>query len=130
MQKITIVTYQILKKKKIYKYIKKDFVKSLNKDTKLYIVYNVRSYHLLNKKKINDEEIFILNNVKPFLQKVWEKESFYDPIEDAKNFLIENNKNEWPFLFIGDCDGHYSSVGVEFYSQYLKKIITKKGYTK
>jgi hypothetical protein len=117
-------------KKKIYKYIKEDFVKSLNKDTELYVIYNVRSYHLLNKKKINDEEIFILNNVKPFLQKVWQKEGFYDPIEDAKNFLTENNKNEWPFLFIGDCDSHYSSVGVEFYSQYLKKIITKKGYTK
>lgn len=117
-------------KKKIYEHLKKNFVKSLNKDTKLYVVYNVMSYHLLDKKDINDEEIFVLKNVKPFLQKVWEKEGFYDPIVDAKNFLTENKKNEWPFLFIGDCDGHYSSVGVEFYSQYLKKIITKKDNSK
>ncbi len=112
-------------KKKIYKHIKDNFMKSLNKDTELFVVYNLMNFHLMNKKDLNNENLFVLNKVRPFFKKVWAEEGFYDPNVDARKFLIDKKKNEYPFLSIGDCDFHYSSLGVEFYSDYLKKIITK-----
>ncbi len=112
-------------KKKIYKHIKENFMKSLNKGTELFVVYNLMDYHLKDEKDLTNHEFFILNKVRPFLKKVWANEGFYDPAVEAKNFLIDKKKNEYPFLSIGKCDGHYSSLGVEFYSDYLKEIITK-----
>ncbi len=112
-------------KKKIYKHIKDKFVKSLNKDTELFVVYNLMDGHFKDEIDLNNQELFTLKKVRPFLKKVWADEGFYDPLVDARNFLINKKKNEYPFLSIGDCDGHYSTLGVEFYSDYLKKIITK-----
>ena len=103
------------KNKKIYSFLKDKFISELEPDHELYVILNIFPFNFDTEEKLNAEDIFIKNNVMPFLEITWADQNFTYPVEIAKKYILEN-KLEYPY-FSWTCDKHYSLRGSEFISE-------------
>ena len=111
------------KKKSIYVYLKNKLIKEIGDDINFNVILNLKSYSFVDE-NLSDEKIFIKNNVINFLKNTWNEYDEFDPTINAKEFLINNNAYRFPYLNM-KCDEHYSSLGTDFYTYYVKKLIGK-----
>ena len=103
------------KNKKIYSFLKEKFISELEPHHELYVILNIFPFNFDTEEKLNVEDIFIKNNVMPFLEITWADQNFIYPVEIAKKYILEN-KLEYPY-FSWTCDKHYSLRGSEFISE-------------
>ena len=99
----------------IYEYFSKKFKHEFKKNNQKYFVIPA-----LNSSHFTNDQI---NNYQyDFLTKVWSGNNFFDPYQEAVNYMKNKNIFKFPYLS-WTCDSHYSHVGADFYSSLLAKKI-------
>ena len=100
----------------IYNFLKEEFIKNIDINSKLYVVQNLRPwfYDLNN---ITEKNKFYLDEVIPFFSKTW-GEKYLNPKKDAEKYMIDLGQFKFPYLN-WTCDYHYSHLGADFFSEYL-----------
>ena len=60
-----------------------------------------------------------------FFKEVWKDDvNLFDPYTYTKKKLIDLNKFRFPYLSM-DCDAHYSTFGVNIYSDFITETFLK-----
>lgn len=102
--------FEFLKQKEIYNYLREKFTKSIDNKSKLFVFFNVNNLNFLNEDK-----------VRTAMKQIWSSNIYFDPQINAIEYLKILNKLEPPYMGF-PCDAHYSELGSEFLSDYVKKI--------
>ena len=108
--------FDYFKNKKVFEFILKNAETEIFNDVKTLIFLNMNDY---------EERTERGNIMVEFLNKY---DFFYDPLEEAIEFMKKRNKYKFPYLG-HECDGHYSELGAEFLADYTYKIF-KSNYIK
>jgi hypothetical protein len=114
--------------KKIYKYIFKDFINEIEKDSiKLITVLNLRKQNFVKEENLPLKEKIELYQFN-ILKDIWTSynNAYYD-LDEAKKFIELNSaKIVKPYEYMGHvCDDHYSKYGAKYISNVIIKLINK-----